>query len=252
MKKSIVVAMLAILVIGSFAFFPTFAQADETKNQSLWIRMRGHIQEWGTEPAFGWINTHVRMIDVNGTYREWAWIHATWSTDVPHINCSEPPTENFTFVHYAARLINTTDITLNGTDYDLLVTGLWNVTKITVSVYVDEDGNLLYVERVVEPYLADLATGEFKVFNGWRRFELNITGVPLLTGMIVGYRMAFMEIKLFDLNDDGKVDIVDLVRVARRYRFVPGVFNYDDSADVNADGQVDIGDLTTVAANIEG
>jgi len=252
MKKSIVVAMLAILAIGSFAFIPNFAQADTTTNQSLWIRTRGLIHEWGTEPAFGWVNAHVRMIDVNGTYREWAWIHATWSDDRPHINCSQPPTENFTFVHYATRLVNTTDITLNGTDYDLLVTGLWNVTKITVSVYVDGNGNLLYVERVVEPYLADLATGEFKVFNGWRRFELNISGVPLLTGIIVGYRMAFLEIKLFDINDDGKVDIVDLVRVARRYRFVPGMFNYDDAADVNADGQVDIGDLTTIAANIEG
>jgi hypothetical protein len=251
MKKSIVVAMLAILAIGSFVFIPTFAQADTTKNQSLWIRMRGIIHQWGTEPAFGWINAHVRMIDVNGTYREWAWVHATWSNDALHMNCSQPPTENFTFVHYAARLINTTDITQDSMDYDLSITGLWNVTKITVSVYVDENGNLLYVERTVEPYLPDLVTGEFKVFNNWRRFELNITGVPLLTGMIVGYRMAYMEIKLFDINDDGTVDIVDLVRVAKRYRFVPGLFNYDDAADVNGDSQIDIGDLTTIAANIE-
>jgi hypothetical protein len=167
------------------------------------------------------------------------------------MNCSQAPTENFTLVHYAARLVNTTDIALNGTDYNLLVTGLCNVTKITVSVYVDENGNLLYVERVVEPYLPELAIGEFKVFNNWRRFELNITGVPLISGMAVFYRIAYLEIKLFDLNDDGKVDIVDLVRVAKRYRFTPGL-PYDIGADVNADGQIDIGDLTTIAANIEG
>jgi hypothetical protein len=251
MNKGIVVAMLAILAVGSFAFFPTLTQADTTTNQNLWIRMRGFIQEWGTEPVFGWVNAHVRMIDVNGTYREWAWIHAMWSEDRLHMNCSKIPTENFTFVHYSARLVNTTDIALNGTDYDLLVTGLWNVTEITVSVYVDENGTLLYVERTVKPYLPELATGEFKVFNNWQRFELNIAGIPLVSGMTAFYRITFLEIKLFDLNDDGKVDIGDLVRVARRYRFTAGL-PYDIEADVNADGQIDIGDLTTIAANIEG
>jgi hypothetical protein len=251
MNKGIVVVMLAVLAFGSFAFFPTLTQADATTNQSLWIRMRGVIQEWGTEPVFGWVNAHARMIDVNGTYREWAWIHAMWSEDRLHMNCSQIPTENFTLVHYSARLVNTTDIALNGTDYNLLVTGLWNVTKITVNVYVDESGNLLYVERLIEPYLPDLAVGEFKVFNNWQRFELNITGIPLVSGMTAFYRIAFLQINLFDLNDDGRVDIGDLVRVARRYRFTAGL-PYDIGADVNADGQIDIGDLTTVAANIEG
>jgi hypothetical protein len=250
MKRSIVVVMLAVLTLGSFAFFPTLTEADTTVNQSLWIRMRGVIQQWGTEPVFGWVNAHVRMMDVNGTYREWAWIHAIWSEDRLHMNCSQMPTENFTLVHYSARLVNTTDIALNGTDYDLLVTGLWNVTKITVSVYVDENGTLLYVERVIEPYLPELAAGELKVSDSWRRFELNIAGTPLITGMTASYRIAFLEIKWFDLNDDDKVDIWDLARVAKRYRFTAGL-PYDIGADVNADGQIDIGDLTSVAANIE-
>jgi hypothetical protein len=166
------------------------------------------------------------------------------------MNCSEIPTENFTLVHYAARLVNATDIALNGTDYDLLVTGLWNVTKVTVSAYFDENGVLLYVERIVEPYLPELADGEFRVFNNWRRFELNITGIPLVSGMTVFYRMAYLEIRLFDLNDDGRVDIIDLIRVARRYRFTPGL-PYDIETDVNADGQINIADLTTIAASIE-
>ena len=253
MKKSIVVILLAMLAVGTCAFIPTLAQADTTKNQSLWIRTRGLVQDWGTDPAFGWINAHVRMIDVNGTYREWAQVHVTWSTDAPHMNCSRMPTENFTFVHYAARLVvNSSDIALNGTDYDLLITGLWNVTKITVSVYVDENGTLLYVERVVEPYLPDLAAGELKVFNNWHRFELAITGMPSLTGFVVWNRIAYLEIKLFDLNDDGKVDIRELARIATRFRLTPGTFNYDHEADVNCDDVIDIGDLTTVAANIEG
>jgi len=253
LKKTIVMILLVILAVGTCAFIPTLAQADETTNRNLWIRTRGVIHDWGTDPAFGWINAHVRMIDVNGTYREWAQVHATWSTDVPHINCSRMPTENFTFFHYAARLlVNTSDIALNGTDYDLSITGQWNVTKITVSVYVDENGTLLYVERIVEPYLPELAPGELKVFNNWRRFELNITGMPSLSGFVVWNRMAYLEIKLFDINDDGKVDIKDLVRTATRFRLVPGTFNYDHEADVNCDDKIDIGDLTTIAANLEG
>jgi len=51
---------------------------------------------------------------------------------------------------------------------------------------------------------------------------------------------------------DGKVDIVDLVRVAKRYRAAPGIWIYDRMIDVNFDNIIDIGDLTTIAANIEG
>jgi len=249
--KNIIVSMLAILAIGSLISIPSLAYADTTIKQSLWVHTRGFIQQWGTDQAFGWVNAHMRMIDVNGTYREWAWIHARWSTDVRHINCSEIPIENFTLVHYAARLVNTTDIVLNGTEFDLSITGLWNVTKITISVYVDEAGNLLYIQRTVEPFLPELATGEFKISNNWRRFTLNIDGVQQLSGAIVGYRIAYVEIKMLDINEDGKVDIVDLVRVAKRYRFAPGL-PYDIFTDVNGDGQIDIGDLTAVAANIEG
>lgn len=251
MKKSLVVAMIAIFGIGSLGLVQILAQADTARNQSTWTRMRGVIHQWGAEPAFGWINAHIRMIDVNGTHREWAWAHATWSDDTPRINCSQPPTENFTLVHYSARLFNTTDITEDSVAYDLLIAGLWNVTKITINVYVDENGNLLHVERTVEPYLPDLVTGEFRVLGNWGRFELDIAGMPLLTGRIVGYMIAYREIKMFDINDDDKVDILDLVRVARRYRFVPGLFNYDDAADVNGDSQIDIADLTTISANID-
>ena len=253
LKKNIAVILLVIIVAGTWAFISTLAQADETQKRSVWIRTRGIIHDWGTDPAFGWINAHVKMIDMNGTSREWAQVHATWSTDKPRINCSRRPTENFTFVHYAARLVlNTSDIALNSTDYDLSITGLWNVTKMTVSVYVNENGTLLYVDRVVEPYLPELATGELRVFNNWRRFELDITGMPSLSGFVVWNRIAYLEIKLFDINNDGKVDLRDLVRIATRFRLVPGTFNYDHEADVNCDDRIDIGDLTTIAANIEG
>jgi len=240
-----------MLAVGTFASVPTFAGADTTTYEKVWVRMGGIINQWGDQKAFGWINAFVRSMSLNGTTREWARVCAVWSTDLPRIQPSNIPVADFTLIHYMARLTNTTDVKFNGTDYDLSVTGLWNVTKITVSFHFNQTGNFMYINRTVEPYLPDLAEGEFKVTDHWRAFELDITGIPMLSGFIIFHRMAFVEIKLFDLNDDGKVDIRELVRVARRYKSAPGAFQYDNDADVNNDGQVDIGDLATIGANIE-
>lgn len=251
MRKSVILLIVTMLAVGTFAFVPTFAGADTTTYEKVWVRMGGIINQWGDQKAFGWINAFVRSMNLNGTIREWARVHAVWSTDLPHMQPSNIPVADFTLIHYAAILINTTDIKFNGTDYDLSVMGLWNVTKITVSFHFNQTGHFMYINRTVEPYLPDLAEGEFKVTDHWRTFELNIAGMPMLSGLIFFHRMAFVEIKLFDLNDDGKVDIRELVRVARRYKSAPGAFQYDNDADVNNDGQVDIGDLATIGANIE-
>lgn len=258
MRKTIAVGILVMLAIGGLGFVPNFAKADTTEYKNLWIQMRGFVEKWDDDPAFGWIGIHVRMIDVNGTSRNWTRVHVTWSngTDRVRLNCSDIPKENFTLVHYAARLVNTEDVRLDYSGYDLYILGEWNVTKITVNIYVDENGKFLYAERTFEPYLPELAEGELRVISvglmRWRRFELDIDGLPLLSGIVAGYRIAYVEIKLYDLNDDGKVDVRDLVRVAKKYSMVPGLFGYDHPADVNLDDQIDVGDLTTVAANIEG
>jgi len=83
-------------------------------------------------------------------------------------------------------------------------------------------------------------------------FTLDIKGIPLLRGFVLKYDVRFVAIKICDFNDDGKVDLIDLVRVAKRYRAVPGLPSYVHELDVNFDEVIDVGDLTTVAANIEG
>jgi hypothetical protein len=54
------------------------------------------------------------------------------------------------------------------------------------------------------------------------------------------------------VDGDGKVNINDLVKMAKRYKAVPGTRGYSLDFDFNGAGMIDIGDLTTLAANIEG
>ena len=248
MQKGIAVIMLAMLAIGGLSFIPSSASAD-TQFQTLSVRMHGIITQWGPTLVFGWIGANARMVNANGTYHEWAGVHAMWSLERPRLNCSAPPTENFTFSFYAARLVNSSLISLNYSGYDFYISGLWDVNKITTSIYVNENGELINVTRVFEPILAN-ATGEMRVFSNWMRFELDINGIDLLSGFVIMYRIAYTEIRIVDINDDGKVDVIDLVRVAKAYRAVPGMPRYNVDMDFNFDFNIDIGDLTTVAANI--
>jgi hypothetical protein len=184
MRKSFATFMLAVLAIGSLSFIPNLANADFV-GQSTWIRGRGIINQWGDKQVFGWIGFHVRMVNLNGTYREGAMIHAVWSEQAPRLNCTEPPRENFTVVVYAARMLNTTEVEMNYSGYNLFVSGYWNVVKITTSIYVTETGELINITRVIEPFVTE-ATGELHVFGNWHLFELSISGIDTLSGVIVG------------------------------------------------------------------
>ncbi len=254
MRKGMTTVLVAMLAIGAFGFIPNLASADVTNVERLTVRTRGLFTQWGDTPIFGFLNAHVVMTDVNGTYREWARVHAIWSYERPKLNCTEPPTENFSLTFYAARLVDSTEIELNYSGYDLYIVGLWNVTEIVANVYVDENGQLLYVERTCTPMLTN-ATGELRLFvtlNPMPRmvFELEIEGIDLLSGFITVFGLHYFELKVCDLNDDGKVDLIDLVRIAKRWRMVPGM-PYMLEMDFNFDLEINIGDLVTLASNIQ-
>jgi PKD repeat protein len=51
----------------------------------------------------------------------------------------------------------------------------------------------------------------------------------------------------WDVNRDGKVDIKDILLVAKAYGSTPGAPNWDPRCDVNGDGKVDIKDILIVA-----
>jgi len=254
MKKVISITMLAMLAISVIGFIPNTGA--DTQFQTLWVRMRGWITQWGSTPVFGWIDAHARIVNDNGTYHEWAGVHAIWSTNQDRLNCTHPPTENFTFSFYAARLAETEMMKFNYSGYDFYIKGKWNVVNITTAIYFDENGRFIEAVRDVEPVVTN-ATGELRVFTIVHEqftehlFELSIEGVDLLSGMVRMYFIGYMEIKLCDTNGDGKVDLMDLVKVAKKYHKVPGLNDYELEMDFNFNYEIDIGDLTTVAANIE-
>jgi len=253
MRKAIAMILLAMLGIASFSFITTLAGAD-TQFEGTWVRMGGIITQWGSDPVFGWIGAHAGMVNKSGTYHEWARVHAIWSYDRPRLNCTKPPLDNFTFTVYAAKLNRTTDVAFDYLDYDFYISGLWNVVKITttITVVLDETGQLISIDvhREFERIVTN-GTGELRVFlYPLYRFELSIEGIDLLSGFVKVFYITHVEIKICDINDDGKVDLWDLVKVAKRYRAVPGLWTYVHEFDLNFNNEIDIGDLTSIAANI--
>jgi len=254
MRKAIAMILLAMLGIASFSFVTTLAGAG-TQFEGTWVRMGGIITQWGSKPVFGWIGAHAGMVNKSGTYHEWARAHAIWSGDRPRLNCTKPPLENFTFTLYAAKLINTTEVAFNYSGYHFYISGLWNVVKITttITVFLNETtGQLIGIDihREFEPIVTE-AQGELGVLlNPLYRFELSIEGIDLLSGFVRFFDIRHVEIKICDINDDGKVDLWDLVKVAKRYRAVPGLWTYVHEFDLNFNNEIDIGDLTSIAANI--
>lgn len=248
MKKILSVLLLAILGISSLTFIANVANAD-VKVEGTWVHIKGYITQWGSTEVFGWIRAIAGMVDRNGTYYEWAKANAVWSEDTFRLNSTDPPTENYTFTCYGASLTNTTDISLNDTTFAIL--GYWDIINITtiVTVLTDENGHVKIsweysIEKIIENAAGELWVSPPVV-------ELSITGIDTLSGTIHSLDISYHEIEICDASCDGKVNIIDLVRAAKRYRCVPGIWNYDHTIDVNFDNVIDIGDLTTIAAHME-
>jgi hypothetical protein len=253
MRKIVSIVLLAILGVSTLGFLANTGNAAGVNIEGTWVQMRGFITQWGSSSVYGWVGAVAGMVNKSGAYYEWARVHAVWSEDVFRLNCTEPPTGNFTFTCYGARLVNMTDVSLEGTLFT--VSGYWDVAKMTVSVTVikNESGKVIKIswEHTIEK-IVENAEGQLQASLAPPEFVLSITGMDPLSGVVKFISIEYKEIKICDMSGDGKVNIVDLVKVAKRYRAVPGIWCYEHSMDVNFDNIIDIGDLTTIAANIEG
>jgi hypothetical protein len=290
-KKGLTGIVLAIMAICILSFVPNFANAN-VQMQGTWVRMNGNIRQWNmtdgnTTNTFGWIVANAAIVNKNGTVHEWAMVHATWSDimraypmgDHPlgEFNVSDTVTGNFsyTFSFYTARLLNVSELSFNKTEtgHDFYLQGYWNVSEITETINITwgEHMRQVTVTWTDEP-VAINATGELVADWGTvaapgsggmpgpigvGTFELTIDGVGTLSGNAWRGIIWTKELNICDFGDAsgnprGRVDINDLVKVARHYGEVPGFGTYDPSLDVDGDGKIGIGDLTTIAANIQG
>jgi hypothetical protein len=287
MKKAITGIMLAIMAMSVFAFVPNFANAD-MQSQGTWVRMNGFITQWNTTDGnstrtFGWIVANAAIVNSNGTTHEWARAHAIWSDIMRaypvdehplgevNVSDSDPTMGNFsfTFSFYTARLLNVSDLSFNKTEagHDFYLTGIWNVTQRTETINItwsDPTTNVTWEDHMrqitvtwTDTPIAVNANGtlvaDWGGAYGWvGKFVLSIDGVGTLSGFAWKSIEWTRELNICDLGERGKVDINDLVKVAKHYGEAPGFGNYDPNLDVNGDGQIGIGDLTTIAANIQG
>jgi len=62
-------------------------------------------------------------------------------------------------------------------------------------------------------------------------------------------QVSNVTIKMYDLNQDGKIDMRDIAIAARAFGSTPGSPNWNPVADVNGDGKVDMKDIAPVARN---
>jgi hypothetical protein len=287
MKKAITGIMVAMMAMSAFCFVPNFANAD-VEMQGTWVRMNGNIMNWTltngtTTRTFGWIVANAAIVNKTGTIHEWAMAHATWSDLMRAYPMDEHPlggghdfndtvTGNFscTFSFYTARLLDLLKLSFNKTEtgHDFYLAGYWNVSERTETVNVTwgeymRQITVTWTETPVAinangTLVADWGVvvtpqpGEMPGPIGVGTFELQIEGVGTLSGYAWKSFIWARELNICDFDGQGKVDIKDLVKVAKHYGEAPGFGNYDPSLDVNGEGQISIGDLTTVAANIQG
>lgn len=75
---------------------------------------------------------------------------------------------------------------------------------------------------------------------------LDTTGQPIPHSTAGSY---FNNFSLYDINQDGKIDILDLGIMAKAFGSYPGHPRWNANADVNNDGYVNLTDITIVASH---
>jgi len=235
MKKA---SLISILLMTTILMVPTFAEAAT----ETWVAMHGRITSYGLTPmALGWCGVHAKV-------GEWARVRAFWVPMIPQ----HPPEPPFTFSFYAAKLVNASIVELTYGGNDFYVFGLWDVFSVTFEYYGE------YNFTITVTPLADNAEGELTVPNllPGESFTIDITGVELIAGEVRFVCLRSIEIPMGDCSGptpgmaDRRVDIRDLVHVAKAYGSTPGMLHFDFSMDFDFDFRVGLCELTTIAANL--
>ena len=273
MKKTLAVALLAIIVISSLSFAVVSASAMGPASrgwgwdigswmrrgvavpfQRSWIRLNGIVETWGSQEVNGSLSVNARTVGFGEGVREAAFATAIWSNTTNFRQGG-----NFSYSFYVARLVNANVSALNFDDVDFFLNGTWNVFNVSISQTIIKSGDLesgYTIDRQTKTKVDPIVTkayGELNVTDNWTKFVLKINGVDELNGVVTRARMNQMIFNKFKVSEDGtdKVSRVDLTVLARIYGAKPGWGSYDSNMDFNCNYKIDIADLTTVAANVQ-
>jgi hypothetical protein len=214
-----------------------------------WVHVFGPVTQYGLNASRGWLDAYAKISSEENVTAA----HVFW---MPMPPWEENPTGNFTFSFYHARLINTTMVALNYSGNDFYVSGLWTVYNVTFTYheYQGEGAGFTYEDYQQDIlYVAENRTGELKVYGNWMNFTVSIDGFNDVKGLVMHFATHAPVCLEGDIEGRGKVDIYDLVHVARYVGCTPKTpsdLEEIEKADVNHDGHVDIYDLVTVGTEI--
>lgn len=276
MRRELATVLLALVMIGSLSFAASYAQAFPMKGRNMfnhfgaymankpiqqsWVQINGIIAKWGSTNVTGFLAAQTRTtLFNNSNTRQLSPASATWTTDKfrPMVNAVRTK-ENLTYTIYSARLMNASVVALSYEGNDFFMNGTWhvNTVTITVTIILDDNGNITRVNRNTD-IVPTKAYGELNITNNWTKFTLTINGIDPLTGTVRRSMMRQMQFNPFKITDDltgttsDSVTKADLAAVAKCYGNMPGWGNYEQKMDFNFNYRIDIADLATVAANVQ-
>ena len=263
MRKQMVAVLIAVLVVCclSTLIVPAFAQVSTAPRGTVvtppplivrWMRFRGAVTDWGSEPYQGTLTVNAKTANVPAAlFKPWATVDAVWSNEQRPITLETKPVGQVTYTHYVARLVLLQAIRGKQADpnYDINITGLWNVNKVKITSEFDENGVLLKSIREITP-IVTRAKGQLHITENWKKFDLAIEGIDVVTGKGVGMFTAAKMINPFSFTGASRPVFSDLVKLVRSFRAMPGFGNFLPELDYNSDSKIDLADLTTVAANM--
>jgi hypothetical protein len=233
----------------------TITQTTLPPVQYTWVHVVGPVMQYGNEPARGWLNAHALITNVT----QLAKAHVFWMPIPKLTPVILPESTNFTYSFYHASLINTTKAALNYSGYDFYVQGLWTVCNVTFTYSGQKFEHCEETTTVVRQN----TTGDLKVYGVWKNFTVSLAGFSDVKGLVLYTAIRNRPIPEGDVTGpngqpDGKVDIWDLVHVAKHIGETPGfgLGSHDlqevESCDVNFSFHIDVYSLVTVATEIGG
>ena len=276
MRKTIAIALLAIVAVSSLAAAASLASAmpwtgsrtmmnsaaqaslSNRWTQKSWVRVDGVITQWGSLPTKGFLNAQARtaLFNVSGS-RQFAQAKAIWTTNTSRPITAIRAKENFTYTFYAARLLNASVSQVSYANSNFFLNGTWNVYNVTTqtTIITGSSGDITNIHRESDTKIAKVY-GELNVTDNWTKFTLALTGYDKLTGSVIRSMTRQMQFNPFKISEDlttsasNLVTKTDLAALARNYRAMPGWGKYEQQMDFNCNYKIDIADVATVAANV--
>jgi len=239
MKKILALTVFPLvlaMVLPAMAITPVNEEPPLPEEIS-YVILYGEVTAYGELPAMGWMRTYA----VIGEDAEVDTI--ILPSGIPEE--LQSPKENFTYSFIYARLDNASIVELNYTGLDdLYISGAWSVYNVSFTYYTYENFTV-DVETIVSG-----APGEMLVTNNWSIFTISIQGVPVISGSVHHVIQRAFELPHCDIDCNCKVDLFDLMKIAKAYGTTPGLPMYSFDLDLNLDFVIDIYDLLQISIEL--